>query len=306
MLLLTSYMDETGHSDDPRCHFAGMAGFVAPLENWQRLGEVWQDLLDILHLKEPFHAKDFFHSQGQFKDWKGNETARKLLLSSLIDVTLYAKLVPVGAIVSVEDFNGLSERQKTAFLDPYYVAFQTCTKGAALEALGEPPEEKVAMVYSYNQEYGATKAQEVYSVDQAGRAEQLWHVMKRTTDFGARMGSYASSTPAEVVQLQIADLFAYELAKEFENLLTRPNDPMRWPLRQLLTLVNYPWSMIQLFDRKELLRLILESKWSHSEHTEEVGDPAFQMLSAQERMVKWLRDRAGLSVKKDSIYGEEV
>lgn len=120
------------------------------------------------------------------------------------------------------------------------------------------------------------------------------------------MGSYASSTPAEVVQLQIADLFAYELAKEFENLLTRPSDPMRWPLRQLLTLVDYPWSMIQLFDRKELLRLILESRWSHSEHTEEVGDRAFQMLSAQERMVKWLRDRAGLSAKKDSIYGEEV
>jgi|ERR1039458_8397625 hypothetical protein len=120
------------------------------------------------------------------------------------------------------------------------------------------------------------------------------------------MGSYASSTPAEVVQLQIAGLFAYELAKEFENLLTRPGDDMPWPLRQIVTLVDYPWSMVRHFDRKELLRLVLESRWPHSEHTEEVGDPALQMISVQERMVRWLKDRAGLSAKNDSIYEGEV
>ena len=46
MLMLTSYMDETGHSDDPNFHFAGMAGFVAPMETWVQFGEVWQAVLD--------------------------------------------------------------------------------------------------------------------------------------------------------------------------------------------------------------------------------------------------------------------
>lgn len=304
MLLLTSYMDETGHSDDPNFHFAGMAGFVAPLDNWERLGRVWQEILDVFKLKEPFHMKDFAHSEGRFKDWKGNETKRRMLFSSLIEVTVYAQLMPVGAIVSIEDFNALSKAQQGRFLDPYYLAFQTCTRGASLEAMGREPE-KVAMVYSYNQEYGATKPRPAYSIDQAGRAEQLWHIMREKTDFGVWMGSYASSTPAEVVQLQIADLFAYELAKEFENLLVRPNDPMRWGLRQILTLVDYPWSMIRLFDRKELLRLILENDWPDSENTGEVGNPELQMISAQQRMVRWLRDRGGLSAKKDSIYEGE-
>jgi len=32
MVLIESYMDETGHSDDPEFRFAGMAGFAAPAE----------------------------------------------------------------------------------------------------------------------------------------------------------------------------------------------------------------------------------------------------------------------------------
>ena len=38
------------------------------------------------------------------------------------------------------------------------------------------------MVYAYNQERGATKPQDTYSVDQAGGAEKLWHAMKEMTD----------------------------------------------------------------------------------------------------------------------------
>jgi hypothetical protein len=297
---LTSYMDETGHSDDPHFHFAGMAGFVAPAETWQKFGNAWQEVLDIFNLKEPFHMKDFAHSQGQFREWKGKETKRRLLFSTLVTLLTKSDFQPIGAIVSIEDFNTLSERQRQSFLDPYYIGFQTCTKGAALEGMGHEPE-KVAMVYSYNKEYGATPAQEVYSVDQAGRAEQLWHTMKRSTTYGKWMGSYASSTPAEIVQLQAADLFAYELAKEFENLLTRPQDSMRWGLQQILQLVNYPFSMIRLYDRKELLRTILESGLQFRENTEEVGPTYIQQMSSQERMLKWLRDRAALKPRDIDI-----
>jgi len=42
MLMLTSYMDESGHSADPAMHFAAMAGFVAPLEVMQMAGAIWE------------------------------------------------------------------------------------------------------------------------------------------------------------------------------------------------------------------------------------------------------------------------
>ena len=187
----TSYMDETGHSDDPKFHFAGMAGFVAPAKLWKALGKCWEKVLNKFELTEPFHMKEFAHSQGEFKDWKGKEEKRKSLYGKLIEGIVAVQPQPVGTIVSIEAFRSLSERQQKSFLDPYYVAFQRCTRGAASKGMFGEPREKVAMVYSYNEEYGATKSQKEYSVDQAGRAEQLWHMMKKHTDFGPWMGSYA-------------------------------------------------------------------------------------------------------------------
>jgi len=289
-------MDETGHSDDPKFHFAGMAGFVAPANLWKALGKYWKKVLNKFDLTEPFHMKDFAHSQGQFKNWKGDEDKRKSLYGKLIEgiVAVGPALQPVGTIVSVEGFRSLSERQQKSLLDPYYVAFQRCSRGAASVGMFGEPREKVAMVYSYNEEYGATKPQKEYSVDQAGRAEQLWHMMKKHTDFGPWMGSYASNTPGELVQLQIADLFAYELAKEFENLLKRPDDKMRWGLRQILTKEHFPTAMISLMDRLELLRIIKESNMQFSEGTEEIGDPVKQMNSIRQKMTKWMKDRVDL------------
>jgi len=291
---LTSYLDETGHSDDPNFHFAGMAGFVAPAELWDAFGHYWQTVLDMFGLKEPFHMKDFAHSRGQFKQWKGKEERRKALYGALVAGIVTFNPIPVGAIISIEAFRSLSQKQQSMFLDPYYVAFQKCSRGAASTGMFSEPSEPVAMVYSYNAEFGATKTREVYSVNQSGRAEQLWHTMKASTDFGQWMGSYASSTPGDRVHLQAADLFAYELSKEFENLLVRPQDPMRWGLRQILEKLASPYAMIALLDRLELLRIVKESNWPCKEGTDEIQDTEKQMNSARARMTKWLEERAGV------------
>lgn len=300
MAVVTSYMDETGHSDDPNFRFAEMAGFVAPADLWEKFGKTWQEILDLFRLKEPFHMKDFAHSAGQFKDWKNKETKRQILFKALVKLILKIDAVPIGAIVSLDDFETLSERQRKALIDPYYLAFQTCTKGAAIVAASRPPE-KAVMVYSYNQEFGATKPREVYGVDQAGRAEQLWHAMKDSTDFGRWMGAYSSGYPSEIVQLQAADLFAYELAKEFQNLISRPKDKMRWGLRQILPLVTSPWPMVRLFDRKELLRLIIEGNLPYTEGTEEVADINKQLIAEHWRRAKWLRQRADVELSEDDL-----
>ena len=132
-------------------------------------------------------------------------------------------------------------------------------------------------------------------------AEQLWHMMKAHTDFGKWMGSYGSSTPSANVQLQAADLFAYELSKEFEMLRIRPDGQMRWALQQILGLIHYPFAFISLMDRLELLRVIKESDWKCKENTEEVGDSNMQMASAWEKMTRWLIERGGLSASKVEI-----
>ncbi len=294
--MLTAYFDETGHSDDPYLSFASMAGFVAPLATWINFEEQWKDALENAQLSEPFHMKDFAHSVGQFKSWKGAETKRRLSLGRLVEIIRETRATPIGAAVSLRDFESLTQAQRTMYRDPYHACFQLCTRGAAIQAVFEPPEEKVAMVYAFNEEYGTNKN---------GGAEQLWQAMKEHVtldcDMNARMGSYASSTPSELCPLQAADLFAYELCHEFENRIKRPNDRMRWALRQILRMYKIPSPMVRLLDRKELLRQILESGWPDQTGTEEVQNN--QVPSAQGNMMRWLVERG--EFEPESPYAEE-
>ncbi len=284
MLMLTAYFDETGHADDPQLSFAGMAGFVAPAGAWANFEDQWNDTLRNAQLSEPFHMKDFAHSVGQFKSWKGKEDKRRLLFGRLIEIIRETKATPIGAAVSLRDFESLTPKQQSHYRGPYYICFQTCTRGAAIEAVFEEPSEKVAMVYAFNEEYGT-------NID--GGAEKLWQAIKKHVtldcDLRSRMGSYASSTPGELCPLQAADLFAYELCHEFENRIKRPNDAMRWGLRQILKMYTIPSPQIRLLDRKELLRLMAESGWEDRTGFEELKDN--QMLSAQESMMRWLIER---------------
>jgi hypothetical protein len=122
------------------------------------------------------------------------------------------------------------------------------------------------------------------------RAEALWNAMRdNVPDIGPRMGTYFSSTPRETCQLQAADLFAYELLKEFENRVRRPQDRMRYGLRQIIKMANVPLPRIILLDRKELLRTIKEAAFKDQTGTEELGNHT--MLSAMQDMMKWLQER---------------
>ena len=194
--------------------------------------------------------------------------------------------------MSLEGYASLTQRQQEHFYNPYITVFQICTRGMIITGMPVPGidlrSEKVSMVYGYNQEFGTIQT-ELYSVNQAGRAEALWHEMKRLTDFGKWMGTYTSSTPTKTVQLQAADIFAYELCKEFENRIKRPDDEMRFGLQQILKMSRIRLPMIRLLDRRELLRIVLESRWPCQVGVEELGEK--QELSAMQAMEKWMIDR---------------
>lgn len=282
-LNLTSFMDETGHADDPKLHFAGMAGFVAPIGVWKVFEQHWNDLLAKAGLCEPFHMREFAHSEGQFRSWKGKEEQRQLFFGRLLEIIAETKADPVGAILSVTDFNSLTPLQRASFgHDPYFTAFQKCTRGAASSAVLETADEKVDMVFAFQSEF-------------ASRAEQLWHAMKMSgiEQISERMGTYSTSTPAAQCALQAADLFAYELRKEFENRINRPHDRMRYGLRQIIRMNKVPLPRIILLDRIELLRIIKESGFEDQTGTEELG--RHNILSAMQIMMEWLKNRGEIT-----------
>src|SRR2546426_5506340 len=161
---LTAYFDEGGHASDPNLRYAGMAGFVASSSEWHVFEERWRDTLAKAGLTDAFHMKDFAHSQGQFKTWRGKEDQRRALFAQLIQLIRDTNAEPIGAAISLMDFETLTPAQQSGFKDPYYFAFQTCTRGAAIAAMFEPPDETVVTVYALNSEFGTS----------GGRAKELW------------------------------------------------------------------------------------------------------------------------------------
>jgi hypothetical protein len=126
------------------------------------------------------------------------------------------------------------------------------TKGLSLAAL--PKEfpvvpEQVAMVYAYQQDFGATPL---------GRVQQLWDLIRQEAAWGQWMGTYTSAMPKDVLPLQAADLFAYEITQEFEAWMKRPNSKMRWPLRQILKNAKEK-PLIKVFTFPVMIQSLVES-----------------------------------------------
>jgi Protein of unknown function (DUF3800) len=240
--VLTAYIDESGHAADPSCRFVGLGGLVALTENWQIFEQKWRTALDLLCEGEPFHMNLFAAREGVFKGW--SEEKRRKLLAALIDAIFAANAIPTGCVISLDDFEALPIAAQEFFVEPYYMAFQEATKGACLQAMPYAPpfsdsNGRVSMVYAYQSEYGAVHDGKEYRAENAGKADSLWHAMKDKTVYGTWMGTYRTAKPVECPPLQAGDLFIYELVKEFENRLRRPNDQMRWALRKLLPLAGH-------------------------------------------------------------------
>jgi hypothetical protein len=275
MLGLAAYFDESGHSEDPACRFVGIGGMCAPAAAWDEFEGKWQAVLDDQCGSVPFHMNKFAAQEEPFNGW--DETRRKKLLGSLVKVIKETGAQVFGSVVSLDAYDVLRQGipQAEKFLgDPYHLCFQDVTRAAALSVIGHGLEpslrsiedwiefennERVAMVYARQKEYGTISSPAGTPQQNMGRAESLWYAIKDTNPhFGKWMGSYASAIPDELNFLQAADLFAYELTHEFENRVHRPNDPMRWGLAQLLP-GSWKDFLHKFYGVPQLLELMSES-----------------------------------------------
>ena len=298
MPILTAYLDESGHVNDPNLNFVGMAGFVAPANNWGTFAPKWHSILEEAGFQEPFHMKEFAHSRGQFAKFKGNELLRRSFFGKLLSAIKRTRATPVGGIVSIDAFRTLTQSQQVSFVDPYYVVFQICTRYAALKA---DADERVDMVYSQNAEFG-TVSNTTRPGNEPGRGKRQWSEMKNDQRYKCRLRSYSAASPKDLPELQAADLFAYELLHEFENRIARPNDDMRHGLHEILCMQAIPVPRIDLLDRKELLYLVKRSRFKDQTGVEEADEMV--SLSAKQAMVKWMQERGGVASKMHIVWDE--
>jgi uncharacterized protein DUF3800 len=207
MLMLSAYMDETGHSADEQQRFNGMAGLMAPTKRLLRMQRKWDATMGRFHLPY-FHMKDFAASRGHYAGW--GETKRRNLYGRLLAHINGAQPMFVGSIMQMSDYRSLTDQQRAEFGDPYYVGFMIVTSfiATAAEKL-QPPDEKIALIFSDQVEF-KYRAQKLY--DDVG---ERFPLMRRRTEspLFREMPKFAA--------LQAADIVAYELYKEYDRQLYR-------------------------------------------------------------------------------------
>lgn len=190
---MIAFLDESGHSSGTE--FFALAAFVAENTDWAAFDRLWQEALH--DAGAPYlHMREFAHRVGAFQGW--TEEQRRALLGRCVKALNSIPAVAVGAAVSIADFNALNSEARSALRDPFFCCFQEVVHGVVLNALFEPADTRVRMVFSQQDEFGAS-------------AKQLWSVMAETIYVGHRVGSLEFANMREVPALQAADLLAYEL-----------------------------------------------------------------------------------------------
>src|SRR5271165_57520 len=199
-----AYVDESGHAKDPKRDFVCLAGLLAQEAQWAGFEPAWDAACDEHGLTKPFHMMDLAAFRGQFREW--TEAKRRSLLAKLFGVIRDAQATPIGSVVSVPDFNAQTSSLKSAFRDPYFVAFQTLTFNLAVAAGMAYPPGRVTMVYARHPQHSKGRA----------NAGNLWLAIRRANIIvSVFMESYRLDTPQNCAPLQAADLWAYELGHHF-------------------------------------------------------------------------------------------
>jgi hypothetical protein len=218
MMMLTSYLDETGDSKDDKQKFNGMAGLVAPAENWEVFEQKWKAVLKTFGL--PYiHMSEI---RTLTRGW--SEAKVEKLFGKLWKIIKSVKALPVGSTIPMDDYNPLKVQLKKYFRDPYYIAMQNCIQFTAelVEpvAIPTPDSPRVAMIFDDKVEF-------------RNNAQQLYDAAIKKVGMGNLVDPPAFRNMRRVVPLQAADMIAYETYKEYDRVYYKRSGKARFGWDQI-------------------------------------------------------------------------
>ncbi len=260
----------------------GLAGVLAWAEDWTRLAADWVQLLGRENILSPFHMADFVHHAEGFSDSRWKDRSERLrVLQLLLALVETAKVIPVAAAVNLPDFNSLTEDQQKWCRDPYHLAFQVVTSNLGfavgskdlsinLEKAREDVEAEREGRPLHDWDY-ATPARVSMTYARCrgftGPAEHLWNAIKRFNMFGYWMDRYSVGEPADLPQLQVADIWAYSignLGERDESILPEAALALRLFVKLAMTACHgHHW-----FTRLDRITILARIGSSYIGHTE--------------------------------------
>src|SRR6266478_6651958 len=187
-----SFVDESGHSKDPRRNCLCLAGLIATERAWRDFDPDWRAACQGEGLAEPFHMMHFAARKREYEGW--TEERRRRLLGKLMSAIRKAQAIPIGSVVMLRGPDALSERVQSHYRDAHFIAFQPLTYHIAVAAnmmdpMGQGPGPgPVTMVYADHPEHSNGLA----------NTRKLWEAMREHNQLVALvMQSHVSESPKD-------------------------------------------------------------------------------------------------------------
>jgi len=186
-----------------------------------------------------FHATDCENQDGDFCKFTKPQSAK--LAADLAELIADRKLIAIGGSVYRDDWNyAASARMKKSFPDPYYFCFGMAISQAAHVSAESAGGEPVSYVLAHHQEYGVNAAELFKACGEMMATECI--------------GSDSVAKPKCLIQLQAADLFAYENYRELIYQLDNPG--MTAPARENMKTIARAIRMESKFANVDNLHVI--------------------------------------------------
>jgi Protein of unknown function (DUF3800) len=235
--VLIAYVDESG-SDDANA-VIGVGGLISNSEKWAEFESRWTSVMLASEVKYS-HMREFAHSVGEFTKWKsstkGFEPQRRAFLAALCASITNSAAYSFGAILTKSHYEQfVPEDMRKDMGTPYTFLGRYCMARVGVWADNNGVDEPVNIVFEQGQPETALRFQHgILSAHELARKE-------------FRIGQLSFADKRSVLELQAADVVAYELVKHWNDLASSRSNKPRYPLQQLMTL-DHDWNKITTID----------------------------------------------------------
>ena len=244
MIGITSYFDASGGAEHS---VMIVAGYVATIGRWKRFDSEWRKVLGRKEFDVPyFHMKEFAHSVGAFKEWKGNENKRKRFINALISVI--SRNVQAGFACAIKDSVWYAANKAYPIAESFGVPYALCGRDCVNKTF----------FWGRSKRFSDGQIRSIFEAGDKGKG----HLMRVIEEARKPVPIFEHGRPHEtndnlgMTPLQASDFAAWELLKVVASgKESVPLSELRVSLQKLSKAVPVSWTQYKESDFIELLRL---------------------------------------------------
>jgi hypothetical protein len=196
MAFLTAYIDESG--TDEKSKTVVIAAAVARNSSWLKLESAWKAILK-KHGVKAFHAKEFYHSRGEFKEW--TQEMKERMASKLTQAIVSEVSWFFGSGVPQEDFIKVKREFSDRRAKPYQFLLEICLTFLMIWLRKHKNTQAMEIVIEHGQDFSSPGTVWLHSKINKYTVMQKYY----------KISKVSVVLKEGVIPFQIADFMAYEL-----------------------------------------------------------------------------------------------